>query len=252
MRSLRVIALTLVVLAGLVPAASAQFTVTFDTSLDGIPLQQVLDDEFGPGVIDAATQYEGFLAGDADPPYWEDLGAQSVIIRELAGNADANILGWYREDLTGAPVIDGVDDGVIFDGPMMGGESTVVDFGAVTRFGLYLNPNGSGDSNNAPEPELFFTNRGYNDIGPDGTGAVHAPFDGDVQFLVYNVSSQRGVPAYIVAIEDLDSGSEVCNGIFGTTCTDNDYNDLVIELRAESPVETEPSSFGAVKSLFQN
>ena len=226
--------------------------MTFDTSLDGIPLQQVLDDEFGPGVIDAATQYEGFLAGDADPPYWEDLGAQSVIIRELAGNADANILGWYREDLTGAPVIDGVDDGVIFDGPMMGGESTVVDFGAVTRFGLYLNPNGSGDSNNAPEPELFFTNRGYNDIGPDGTGAVHAPFDGDVQFLVYNVSSQRGVPAYIVAIEDLDSGSEVCNGIFGTTCTDNDYNDLVIELRAESPVETEPSSFGAVKSLFQN
>lgn len=252
MRSMRMFAITLLALTVVAPTAMAQFTVSFDTSLDGIPLQDVLDAEFGPGAVNAMTDYEGFLAGDADPAYWEDLGAQSIIIREIAGFANDNVLGWYEETLVGAPVIDGVGDGVIFEGPLSAGASTVVDFGTITRFGLYVNPNGSGDSNNAPEPELFFSNRFYNDLGPDGSGAINAPLDGDVQFLIYNVTELRGTPAYIVAVEDLDSGSQLCNGVFSTTCTDNDYNDLVIELRAESPVENEQSSFGAVKSLFND
>ena len=252
MRSLRVFALSLIVLAFAAPAAMAQFSVTFDTSLDGVPLQDILDAEFGPGAVDAATDYEGFLAGDGDPAYWEDLGAQSIIIREIAGFASSNVLGWYEETLTGAPVIDGVGDGIVFEGPLSDGATVTLDFGTVTRFGLYLNPNGAGDSNNAPEPELFFTNRFYNDLGPDGSGALHAPSDGDVQFLIYNVSAFRGTPAYIVAIEDLDYGSPLCNGVWSTNCTDNDFNDLVIELRAESPVEDAKSSFGAVKSLFND
>ena len=247
MRSLNLLALSL--LLAFASGANAQFTVSFGTSWDGIPLQQILDDEFGPGTVDALTDYEGFLAGDADPSYWEDLGAQSIIIREIAGNLNTNILGWYKEDLGIAPIIDGIDDGVIFTGPMVAGDVVTVNFGVITRFGLYLNPNGTGDSINAPEPELFFTNRSYNDLGPDGSGAVNPPFDGDVQFLVYNVTALRGTPAYIVAIEDLDSGAELFP-TYNPTGTDNDFNDLVIEIRAESPVRSEESSFGAVKSLF--
>ena len=36
---------------------------------------------------------------------------------------------------------------------------------------------------------------------------MHAPFDGDVQALIFNVSALRGYPSYIVAWEDNDSGS---------------------------------------------
>lgn len=248
MRSIALVLLLVLV----APAAQAQFTVTFGTSLDGVPLQQVLDDEYGVGTINALTDYEGYLAGDADPAYWEDLGAQSVIIREIAGYANTNTLGWYAETLSGAPVIDGIDDGVIFEGGMSAGDVAVVDFLTVTRFGLYLNPNGDGDSVNAPEPELFFTNRFYNDEGPDGSGSTHGPAGGDMQFLVYNVSALRGRPAYVIAVEDLDYGSPLCAGVFDGACTDNDFNDLVFELQAESPVEESTSSFGRIKSLFDN
>jgi hypothetical protein len=58
-----------------------------------------------------------------------------------------------------------------------------------TPFGFYLNPNGPGAATNAPEPELFFSNRLFNDLGPSGAGAIHAPFDGDVQFLVFDIST---------------------------------------------------------------
>ena len=252
MRSIRVFALALLLFAPFA-TAQAQFTVTFDTSLDGTNLQDILDHEFGPGAIDAMTDYEGYLGGDADPSYWEDFTAESIIIREIAGNARNNILGWYEETLTGMPVIDGVDDGVVFDGPAAAGDVAYIDFGGqITRFGLYLNPNGHGDATNAPEPELFFTNRAYNDIGPDGSGATFPPMDGDVQFLVYNVSHLRGEPAYIVAIEDLDYGSPLCNGTWNGHCTDNDFNDMVIEIRAESPVSDEAETFGSLKARFGN
>jgi hypothetical protein len=250
MRSWRpTLALTFALVLMLAPAAHAQFTVSFGSSWDGVPLQDILDAEFGPGAVDMMTDYEGYLAGDADPSYWEDLGAQSIIIREIAGYADNNILGWYEETLTGAPAIDGIGDGVVFEGPMVEGTEITIDFSDVTRFGFYLNPNGTGDGINAPEPELFWTNRSYNDLGPDGSGAVNPPFDGDAQFLVYNVSHLRGTPAYVVAVEDLDSGAELFPS-YTAGGTDNDYNDLVFEVRADSPVDTGTSSFGAVKSLF--
>lgn len=234
-------------------AAGAPFTVSFGSSWDGVSLQSILDAEYGPGVLDVNTGYEGFLAGDADPAYWEDLGIDGLIIREVAGNADRNTMGWYREDLGSMPVIDGVDDGVIFVGPMVAGATATVNFPAgVTRFGLYLDPNGDQGAVNAPQPETFFTNRSYNDLGPDGSGALHEPFDGDVQCLVFNITDQRnGVPTFVVAWEDLDSGAEITPGVtnYGT---DNDYQDLVVEIQADSPVPTESMSFSRVKALYRN
>ena len=232
--------------------AAAQFSVTFGDSWDGVSLQEILDAEYGPGVINVATDYEGYLAGDADPGYWEDLGLDAIIVREIAGWEDNNIMGWYLETLSGAPTIDGIDDGVIFTGPMSAGETTLISFpNGLTRFGLYLNPNGTLDATNAPEPEMFFTNRAYNDIGPDGSGAIHAPFDGDVQCLIFNISALRGRPTWVVAWEDIDSGSPISPAWTNST-TDNDFNDLVVEITADSPVTIDESSWSRVKSLFQN
>lgn len=237
----------------LIPSLADAFDVTFGTSWDNIPLQQVLDQHYGVGVINVATDYEGHNPGDADPPYWEDLSLNGLIIREIAGFANRNTLGWYAETLQSRPVIDGIGDGVVFDGAMGAGQTVTVTFpDGLTRFGFYLNPNGDQDGGGyAPEPELFFTNRFYNDIGPTGAGATHAPFNGDPQCLVFNVSHLHGgVPTYVLAWEDLDYGAPV-TPTYNWMGTDNDFNDLVVEIQALSPVATENQTWGSVKALFR-
>jgi hypothetical protein len=243
----------LLALVVLVQPAFADFPVFFGSSWDGISLQSILDAEYGAGAIDVLTQYEGYLPGDADPPYWEDATLHGVIVREIAGFQNANVLGWYQETFA-APTIDGFNDGVVFSGPMGQGAVAQLNFpGGVTRFGFYLNPNGSGDSANAPEPEKFFTNRAFNDIGPSGAGATyHGPDDGDPQCLIYNITHLReGVPTYVLAWEDLDSGGEL-SLVFASGKTDNDFNDLVVEVSAQSPVPTQSTSFGTVKALYRD
>lgn len=234
------------------PIMASGFPVTWGTSWDKVPLQEILDAEYGPGAIDAATQYEGYLAGDADPAYWEDVALNGLIIREIAGFRSDNTLGWHADDLSGPPVIDGIDDGVIFDGSRGQGAITTINFpGGLTQFGFYLNPNGTKDGGgNAPEPELFFANRFYNDLGASGGGSPHAPFDGDPQCLVYNITHLNdGNPTYVLAWEDLDYGGPVTPK-YSWTSTDNDFQDLVVEIRAYSPVPTENTSWGSVKALF--
>ena len=233
--------------------ASADFPVTFGVSWDGIALQSIFDAEYGAGAIDAATDYEGYLPGDADPPYWEDSMLHGVIVREVAGFQNANVFGWYQETFA-MPTIDGFNDGVVFSGPLGQGAVAQINFpGGVTRFGFYLNPNGSGDSSNAPEPEKFFTNRAFNDVGPIGAGApYHEPSDGDPQCLIYNITHLRqGVPTFVLAWEDLDYGSEI-SPVFAGFKTDNDFNDLVLEVSAQSPVPTQSASFGQVKALYRD
>ena len=231
----------------LIAAPVGAFDVEWGSSWDGISLQDVLDDEFGAGAIDAATDYEGYLAGDADPAYWEDASISGLVVREIAGYQNRNTMGWYEETLAGAPIIDGVGDGVVIEGALSAGQSVSVALpDGVTRFGFYMNPNGSYDAGaNAPEPEKFYTNRAYNDLGPSGGGAIHAPYDGDPQCLIYNVTDlYDGVPTYVLAWEDLDYG-----GVIGSE-TDNDYNDFVVVIQAYSPVPNEDMSWSDVKALY--
>ena len=218
------------------PPTCEAFEVVFGTSWDPEPsLQEILDAEYGAGAVDAATDYEGFDCDDAEVPYWLDDTVDGWIIREVGGYANRNTLGWYAEDFS-LPVIDGVDDGVIFEGGANVGDVRFVGLPEPTRFGLYLNPNGEEDAINAPEPELFFTNRSYNDVGPDGSGTIHAPDGGDPQALIYDVTALRGgIPTYLIAWEDVDSGAEI-TADYTSSSTDNDFNDLVVEIRASSPV----------------
>jgi len=230
------------------PSLVQAFDVTWGSSWDNVSLQSILDAEFGAGVLDAATDYEGFLPGDADPAYWEDESIKSLVIREIAGNRNRNTMGWYAEDLAAAPLIDGFADGVVLEGGVGEGDGTVVDLpDGITRFGFYLNPNGPNDAGaNAREPEKFFTNRFYNDLGPDGSAAAHAPLDGDVQCLIYNVTHLfDGVPTFVLAWEDLDYG-----GVVGQE-TDNDFNDMVVLVQALSPVPNEAMTWSSVKALYR-
>jgi hypothetical protein len=251
MRALRLgclVAATALALAA--TPALAQVSVVLGTTWDAPSnsLQNILDARYGAGNIDVATDYIGHDAGDPDPFTWSGLSFHSLLIREVAGHANNNTLGWYRE--TGAaPVIDGVDDGVVFTGPMGQGEASMVTLGpGDVSFGFWLNPNGPGNATNAPEPELFFTNRLYNDIGPNGSGAVHAPFDGDMQALVFDVSTWTQPNTWVVCFEDLDSGPDP------TPCcsqTDNDFNDLVFEVTVARAVGVEEVVFTAIKALYR-
>jgi hypothetical protein len=236
-----------------VPAttAHAEFTVTWGTPWDGVSLQQVLDAEYGAGAIDAASDYIGAQPQDLDPPYWLDAGFHSWVVRELAGSSGTNDMGWYEVGCCRSQLEELVDK-VILAGPTSEGATVELSFpSGVTSFGFYLNPNGDADAPNAPEPELFFTNRFYNDIGPSGQGALHEPSDGDPQCLVYNITQLRdGVPTFVLAWEDQDSGGTISPGYLPDH-TDNDFQDLVVEVSAGSPMPTDQSSWGQVKALFE-
>jgi hypothetical protein len=230
--------------------AASPVPVVFGTTWDSpaLTLQNIVDTYLGgSGLVNVTTDYIGAVAGDPDPIFWVDDEFPALLVREIAGFQNTNILGWYKETFA-LPVIDGVDDGIVFVGPASSGASVLVSFpGGVQSFGFYLNPNGTGNSTNAPEPEKFFTNRFLNDLGPDGSGAVHAPFDGDVQALVFDVSAWKGPNTFLIAFEDLDYGampSPCC------TKTDNDFNDLVYEIQAVGATPNVKLTFGGLKTRF--
>lgn len=220
------------------------YIVTFGESWDGVSLQEVLDAEYGPGLIPMESHMGALVA------YWEDDRLDAILVREIAGHASDNILGWYQETFA-QPVVDGVSSGVIFEGPELPGATRVILFPAgVTRFGFYLNPNGLADSNNAPEPELFFSNPMYNDVGPDGSGPIRPDEFVDVQCLVYDISHLRnGLPTYVLAWEDLDSGAEI-TPTSTPDGTDNDFQDLVVEISAFAVVPNATTSWGQLKALY--
>jgi hypothetical protein len=254
-----VIAAAAACFAAFLPMASANATVpvSFGTSWDGPgkDLQSIVDALYGPGKLNVKTDYIGAHAADPDPWFWVGDHFPAMLLKEVAGNANRNTIGWYTEPVifhAGQPPVlynDNIRDGIVFDGPAGAGAQAVITFRSVVKFGFYMNPNGPLNATNAPEPEKFWTNRFYNDLGPDGSGALHPPFDGDVQALVFDISKIVNVPdTWLVAFEDLDSGANP--GPSSSCQTDNDYNDLVFELTALGATPVQPMSFGQLKARY--
>jgi hypothetical protein len=77
---------------------------------------------------------------------------------------------------------------------------------------------------------------------------VHAPFDADVQALIFDISAITGTPnQWLVCWEDLDSGAPIqpcCEGV------DNDFNDFVMEVTAVGATPVQPVTFGGVKARY--
>ena len=225
--------------------ATSPVPVTFGTSWDppSQSLQNIVDAYVGvPGAIDVHADFIGAHAGDEDPWFWVGQSFPALLITEVAGNAGTNQLGWYHE--TGSvPVIDGVDDGVVFSGAQGSGSNVIVMIpNGTTKFGFYLDP----QPDNAGPHERFFTNRFLNDIGPFGS-ALHAPTDGDVQAIVFDVSEWKGPNTWLVCFEDLDAGNAItpcCTG------TDDDYNDMVFQVTALGATPTRALTFGGLKARF--
>lgn len=223
-------------------------------------LQSIVDGLYGAGQIDVKTDYLGARTGDPDPWFWTDNRFSALLVKVVAGSGEYGQVGWYEDkdkdkdngnDKDKLPVIrdNGIHDGLVFDGPLEAGATAVVKFRKpVKQFGFYLNPNGPGDAVNAFEPERFYTNRDYNDAGPDGSGALHFPCGGDMQALVFDISSLKGQRTWLVCFESDDSGA--MPGPLGQAQTDNDYSDVVFEVTSFCATAGDPLSFGGFKARY--
>jgi hypothetical protein len=256
MRQLRH-ALTAVIVFTFVLAPAAAFAAppavaAFGNSWDGTShdLQHIVDQYIGvPGAINVTTDYIGAHDGDIDPWFWIGNNIPALLVTEVAGNADFNEVGWYLEN-GGNPSAGFVPEGVIFQGSKGPGASALVVFPTgVTKFGFYLNTHAIATTPTGTHEQVFFTNRKYNDLGPNGAGAIHAPFDGDIQALVFDVSRWKNrANTYLICFEDLDSGAAItpcCTG------TDDDYNDFVFQVTALGATPAQTLTFGQLKARYR-
>ena len=239
---------------GTSPALAAPaIPVVFGTTWDGPAnsLQNIVDAYTGvPGALNVQTDFVGGHSGDQDPWFWVGRSFPALMITEVAGHANTNELGWYKETFA-MPVLDGVDDGVVFTGLQGGGASALITFPSGTqKFGFYLNTHQTITTPAGAKNQVFYTDRFLNDIGPNGYAATHAPYDGDVQALVFDVSQWKGPNTWLVCFEDVDSGNPV-SPVWGPNATDNDYNDLVFEVTAFGATPVRALSFGALKARYR-
>jgi hypothetical protein len=212
-------------------------------------LQKKVDLLVGPGHIDVHRDFIGAKAGEADPWFWVNPGGRGVSVQLLERKSPHGEIGWYQETGT-APLIDGVHNGVALENWRLRGSRAMVHMPAsVTRFGFYVEHQGGDDTTDEGVSYLYYTNRKLNDIGPHGRGAVHAPWDGDAQALIFDVSPWLGTNTWLVACEYSDSGCPVGTG---TGESDNDYCDILFTVTAAGgTTPTRASSFGAVKALWR-
>jgi hypothetical protein len=241
---------SLVASLALASVAGAEVHVVFGTSWDGPAntLQKIVDNRYGAGHINVETDYIGAHPGDIDPWFWFGDHFDAMMIREVSANASRNVLCWYEEDGT-RPAYPG--GGVVFEGRASQGATAVVVFSHPRmHFGFMMEPNAAPGALSAPNAELFFTNRMYNDPGPPGaTHAIHEPYDGDVQALVFDVSPWTAPNTWLVCFEDLDTGS--MPGPPGVAACDNDFNDMVFEVQALGATPVAGLSFGTLKAMYR-
>jgi len=212
-------------------------------------LQSIIDATYGPGHVDVQTDYLGAHPGDPDQVTWAISTAPIMQVREIAGAPLRSGVGWYLETPDGQrPMIDGQEDAPIFMHSSDAHATIVLPFGQRRRsVGFYVN---TPDAGGGLGPRTFFTNRNFNDVGPDGAGALHEPAaGGDIQALVFDVSPWTRPLTWLVCFESRDSGAQP-----GPCCetTDNDYADYVFEVRAEATTPTHAPSFGSLKALYRD
>ena len=244
-------ALALLLVTALPATAESPVSVTIGGSRDGVlwDLQRVVDHAFGPGRIDVRTSYIGAHAGDPDPWMWNTVPGKAIVLTLLAKKHPNGTLGWYCEQGS-VPALNGVGDGLVLERSRLRATPTMLKLPpAVRRFGFYVErepgtPYIDGDA----DAGVYFSNRAYNDRGPHGAGSCHAPYDGDVQMLVYDISRLSAPDTWLVAVEYSDAGDPV-----GTQDgqSDNDFSDIVFTITGVGVTPTQSTTFGRLKALYR-
>lgn len=244
-------ALALLLVTTLPATAASPVPVTIGRSRDGVlwDLQRVVDKAFGPGRIDVRNGYIGANAGDPDPWVWSAVPGKAIVMTLIAKKHPNGTLGWYCEQGV-VPPLNGFDDGVVLERSRLRAAPTTLKLPpSVKRFGFYVEREpGSTSIDGDGAANVYFSNRFYNDVGAHGTGACHAPYDGDVQMLVYDISRLTAPNTWLVAVEYSDSGDAI-----GTQDgqSDNDFSDFVFTITGVGVTPTQSSTFGRLKALYR-
>jgi|GEM_PF-1356180 len=286
-KSLRLLLLLCLALPLRVSAAAGDVVpVTFGPGVER--LQRIVDARYGKGHIDVTRDFIGAHAGDFDPWFWVGDRIGAVWVTMVKRDPHENLVGWYIESAGQAVTPPG--GGVIFSGKSHPNEVAMVTIpGFRTCFGFYIEgptPGYVGPLSVKPGPgrpvvgKRFYTGRKLNDCGPDGNGALHAPYDGDVQALVFDVSRWSAPNTWLVCFEDEDTGGILTVGDDGDDDnggdgrliglsrsqendpeehdrehrprgSNSDFDDVIFEVRADGATPAHPLSFGALKLLYR-
>ena len=240
-------ALALLTLA-LPTLAASPLPVIVGPSRDGAlnDLQKKLDRYVGAGRLNARTDFIGARTGDPDPWFWVNASRGMVVTLIDRKSSQARI-GWYADN--GVPFQGGAT-GAIFEKVLQRGDVRAVRLpSSVSRFGFYISCTTPSRGGYSPAREFTsYSNRLLNSPGPDGTGARHAPYDGDVQMLVYDISRWAGPQTWLIACETSDTGANIGNG---PDDSDNDYSDFLFTVSGVGATPTAQTTFGRLKSRFR-
>jgi hypothetical protein len=231
--------------------AGSPVSVTIGPSRDGVlhDLQRVIDKRFGPGRLDVRASFLGARAGDPDPWMWTRVPGKNIVLTLLEKKFPSGSVGWYSERGI-APRLDGTDNGLVLDRARLNAMPTTLRIpSTVARFGFYVARESGGTAiDGDAESYTYFSNRMLNDIGPHGAGAIHAPYDGDPQMLVYDLGRLVAPDTWLVACEYSDTGRPM--GVADGQ-SDDDYSDIIFMISGVGVTPTDKTSFGRLKALFR-
>ena len=244
-------ALALLLVTAIPASAVSPVPVTIGSSRDGVlyDLQRVVDRYFGPGRIDVLTGYIGARAGDPDPWMWTTVPGRPVVITLLEKKYPVGRVGWYSEQGP-APVLNGRDDGLLLERSRLRSVPTAVRLPpAVRRFGFYVEREAGGTAiDGDAQAYPYFSNRMLNEASPQPGTALHTPYGGDMQMLVYDISRLAGPDTWLVACEYSNTAHPI-----GTLDgeSDNDFSDIVFTVTGVGVTPTLQTSFGRLKALYR-
>jgi len=244
-------ALALLLVTTLPATAASPVPVAIGRSRDGTlwDLQRIVDRAFGVGRIDVRTGYIGARAGDPDPWMWSTVPGKVVMVTLLEKKYSTGTIGWYGEK-GAVPLIDGLDDGLVLERSRLRATPVTLRLpSTLRRFGFYVAREPGGASiDGDPDAYTYFSNRMLNVAGSTTTKACHAPWDGDVQMLVYDLSRLVAPDTWLVACEYSNTGRSI--GI-GDGESDNDYSDILFIVSGVGVTPTQTSTFGRLKALYR-
>lgn len=200
-------------------------------------LQRTIDRYLGqPGLVNAQTDWIGAHPGDPVPFYWIGSQFSAYRITRIDGCDRFDMVGWYRE--TGQqPVIDGVDDGAVFNGRGTPPRSVDVTFsGGTQEFGFYLVVRHPYGRRCHDEDDYFFTNMAWNDATNNGFATPQA--------FVFDISRWKGPNSWLVCFEFIPGGH-----LDGPHCGTEEY-----AFEITCPGRTTPAlaqTFGGLKASYR-